>query len=113
MASRLYGVWADSLVGVLYVLFWLYVRGSHHFSPLLSIAYEQSFKFGGRALERDATELTKPRVEGGIGKARINLFVEQFHDLGWRLSARRNAEPNAGLITRDEFADCGDIRKHR
>lgn len=94
-------------------LFWLYVRGSHDFSPLVGIAYEQSFKFGGRALERGAPELIKPRIEGRIGKAGINLFVEQFHDLRWRLSTRRNTEPNARLITRDEFADCGNIWKHR
>src|SRR5207244_10757311 len=93
--------------------FRLYVRSFQHFRPLLSIAYEQPFKFGRRALERGATKLTKPRIEHRIGKARINLFVEQFHDLGWRLSTRRNAEPNARLITRDEFADCGDVRKHR
>ena len=92
-------------------LFWLYVRGSHHFSPLLGIAYEQSFKFGGRALERGATELTKPRIEGRIGKAGINLLVKQFDDVRRRLSTRRDTEPNARLITRDEFADCGDIRR--
>ena len=77
------------------------------------MAYEQPFKFGGCALERDATELTKPHIERRVGKARINLFVEQFHDPGWRLSTRRNTEPNARLITRDEFADSGDIRKYR
>ena len=54
-------------------LLWLYVRGSHHFHPLLGIAYKQSFKFGQRALERGTTELTQSRIEGGVGKARINL----------------------------------------
>src|SRR6516165_2701530 len=88
-------------------LFRFYVRGPHHFSPLLGIAHEQCFKFGGSAPERRATELTKPRIEGWIRKARINLFVEQFHDLGGSLSTCRNTEPNARLITRDEFADCG------
>src|SRR5690242_11263047 len=87
-------------------LFWLDVRCSHHFGPLLGIAQEQFFKFRGSSLERDATELAKPRIERWIGKAGIDLFVEECHDLGWRLSTRSDAEPNARLVTRHEFADC-------
>ena len=86
------------------------------FAALITLAHfccEQAFKFGGSALERGTTELTKTRIEGRIGKARINRFVEQFDDVRWRPSTRPNTEPNTRFITRDEFADCGNIRKHR
>jgi hypothetical protein len=62
-------------------LFGSYIRGPHHFGPLLGISYEQSFKLTGRPFESCATELAEPRIEGGNGKSRINLFVELTADV--------------------------------
>jgi hypothetical protein len=57
-----------------------------HFGPLLGFVGNQLSEVGGREHERGATEVGKPRLELGVGEARIDLGIEFSDDLGRRVS---------------------------
>ena len=66
----------------------------HHFSVSSAMSLA---KVGGREREHVATQVGKPRLDLGIGKARVDLLVELVDDLGERLLRRANALERAGL----------------
>src|SRR5947208_16989471 len=74
------------------------VEGPNDVQPLLGAIGNELAKVGGREREHVATQVGKPRLDLGIGKARVDLLVELVDDLGERLLRRANALERAGLV---------------
>src|SRR5262249_21701604 len=70
------------------------VGGSDHLGPLFGFLSDELAEVGGRARDDRAAQIGKPRFEFGIGKARIDLFVEPIDDLEWRILGSPNAIQN-------------------
>ena len=79
-----------------------------HFSVSSAMSLPKS---AGDTGKRRAAQVGKPRLDLGIGEARIDLFVELVDDLGGRVLGRADAEPSARLVARHEFAHGRDVRQ--
>src|SRR5207302_10683871 len=82
----------------------LYARGLDHLAPLLGFVGDELPEVGGRAGQRCATQLGKPRLDLGVGEARVDLPVELIDNLEGRVPGCDNAEPNARLVTGHKIA---------
>src|SRR5262249_22513089 len=74
------------------------------------VGYELA-KVGGRADKWCASEVSQPRLDFGIGEARVDLLVELVDDLGWRGLGCADAEPIACLVPRQELPHARDVRQ--
>src|SRR5262245_13273077 len=79
------------------------VRRPDHLAPLLGFFRNEPAKVGGREREHSATEIGKPRLNLGFGKATADLLVELVDDLGGRSLWCADAEPNTPLVARHEL----------
>src|SRR5262249_34850421 len=55
-------------------------NGLHHLAPLLGFIGDELTEVDRRARKGRSAQIGKPRLDLGIGKARIYLFVERFVD---------------------------------
>src|SRR6516164_11070727 len=55
-------------------------NGLHHLAPLLGFIGDELSEVGRRARKARTAQLSKPCLNLGIGKPRIDLFVERFDD---------------------------------
>src|SRR6516162_3816417 len=83
----------------------------HDLTPFLCFVGDELSKVGGRADKRCASEVSQPRLDFGIGEARVDLLVELLDDLGWRGLRCADAEPGARLVARHKFAHGRDVRQ--
>src|SRR5262249_35885418 len=63
----------------------LNARELDHLRPFLGFVGDELAKVGGREREHVATEVEKPCLDLGIGKASVDLLVELLDDLGRRV----------------------------
>src|ERR1700681_2507347 len=70
-------------------------RELDHLAPLVGVIDDEFAKIGGRAGKRCAADFGKPRPELGIGKHRVDLFVELVDDFAGRRPWRAKAVPLA------------------
>src|SRR5271156_263037 len=66
-------------------------RKLDHLAPLVGVIDDEFAEIGGRARKRCAADVGKPRPELGVGKHRVDLFVELVDDLGGRRPWRAKA----------------------
>src|SRR5262245_39441128 len=85
-------------------------RGLDHFGPLLGVVGDELAKVGGREREHVATEVGKPRLDLGVGKASVDLLVELLDDLGRRGLRCADAGPITRLVARYELTHGRDVR---
>src|SRR5262249_3070306 len=81
------------------------------FAPLLGFVGNELPKVGGRERKHVATEVGKPRLHLGLGKASVDLLVELADDLSRCASRHADTVPNAGLIARQELTNGRDVRQ--
>jgi hypothetical protein len=65
----------------------------NHLAPLLDFVGDELAKVRGRARKRCAPQIGHPRLQLGIGEARIDLIVQLVDDPGRRSLWRAEAEP--------------------
>src|SRR5262245_1033845 len=87
------------------------VDGPDDVAPLLGLIRDEPSKVAGREREHVATQVGKPRLELGIGKASVDLLVEQVDYFDRRALGCRDAVPTAGLVARHELSDGRDVRQ--
>jgi hypothetical protein len=63
-----------------------------HLAPFHGLVGDKLGEIGGRARQHGRAEIGEPRLEVGIGKARIDLRVQPFDDLCGRYIRQGNAE---------------------
>src|SRR5262249_31586580 len=66
------------------VSFGLDVGGPDHLAPLLGFVGDELTKVRGRAHQRRAAHVSKPRFHVGVCEGRVGLLVEPFDDFGGR-----------------------------
>src|SRR3954468_10357059 len=71
-----------------------------HLAPFFRFIGDEFAESGGRARKDWAGELGEPRLDLGIGKARVDLVVERANDLGRRVPGRADTEECALLEAR-------------
>jgi hypothetical protein len=77
----------------------------YHFAPLLGLVGDKLAEVGGRAWKHCATKVGKPRLDFGIGEARVDLRVELVANastlgvLCWK-SSRENIVSTANFLGR-------------
>ena len=79
----------------------------NHLGPLLNFLGHEGAEFGGRAPERSAAQVGKPRLQPRVGEADIDFSVELFNDLGWGRFRCSDAEPDARFVTGTNSAIVG------
>ena len=62
-----------------------------HLAPLLGLIGDELAEVGGRARKHRAAHVGDPRLDLGIGEARIDLLVELVDDFGGRVLGRAEA----------------------
>src|SRR5262245_16564104 len=82
-----------------------------HLGPFFGFVGDELAKLGGRADKWCASEVSQPRLDFGIGEARVDPRVELVDDLGWRGLGCADAEPIACLVPRQEFPQARDVRQ--
>src|SRR5262245_8660876 len=82
-----------------------------HLAPLLRFVGDQPAKVGGHHRQRHATKVGKPRLDLGIGKAGIDLFIELLDDLCRRILGCTEAVPITRLVARHELSHGRDVRQ--
>src|SRR5262249_12326448 len=87
--------------------------GLHHLAPFLSFVRDKRAKVGSRTRKRRATQISEPRLDLGIGKARIDLVVELIDDLDGCVLGNADAIPLAGLVARQELTHGRKVRQRR
>src|SRR6516164_4200049 len=81
----------------------LYANEFHYLAPLLGFIGDELAEVGRRARKRRSAQLGKPRLNLGIGKARIDLFVERSDDISRRALGCAEAGNSACLVARQEI----------
>ena len=66
-----------------------------HLAPFHSLVGDKLGEIGWRARQYGRAEIGEPRLEVGIGKARIDLRVQRFNDLCGRVLRSGDALPSA------------------
>src|SRR5262245_7259844 len=87
-------------------------REVHHLAPLLGFVGDEPSKVGGRADKRCASEVSQPRLDFGIGEARVDLLVELLDDLGWRGLRCADAKPETRFVARHKLSQGRDVRQY-
>src|SRR5262249_41819813 len=64
-----------------------------HLAPLLDTFGDELAEIGRRPRQHRASEIGKSRLDLGIGKGRIDFFVEPIDDFGRRVPGRANTAP--------------------
>src|SRR5215831_4914450 len=80
-----------------------------HLGPLLGFFDDELPKFSGRADNRCASQVGQPRLDFGIGEARVDLLVELLDDLGWRGLRCADAEPETRFVARHKLTDSRHV----
>src|SRR5215475_15610999 len=83
----------------------------NHLAPFLGFVGDQLPKVGGREREHSATEIGKPRLDLGFGKASVDLLVELVDDLGGGSLWCADAEPITRLVVEHELTHSRDVRQ--
>src|SRR5262245_1762428 len=86
-------------------------NGLHHLAPLLGFIGDELTEVDRRARKGRSAQLGKPRLDLGIGKARIDLFVERFDDIGRRALGYAEAGNSACLVARQEIPNSRHLRQ--
>src|SRR5262249_618915 len=94
------------------VSFRLDVGGPDHLAPFVGFVGDELSKVGRRADKRCASEVSQPRLDFGIGEARVDLSIELVDDLGRRGLRCADAKPRNCLIARHELAEGWEVRQH-
>src|SRR5262249_24073278 len=85
------------------------VERPDHFAPLLGLLGDELAEVGRGQFKHRAAQFGEPSTQIGIGKARIDLFVELFDDLGGGTLWGTYAVPRAHLIAWDKLTYGGNI----
>src|SRR5215469_8070487 len=80
-------------------------RELDYFAPLLGFIGNELAELGGRARKRHGAQVSKPSLNVGVGKARVDLSVEPMHDLGRRVLGRPYAIHHNCLVALHEIAN--------
>src|SRR5262245_31728108 len=80
-----------------------------HFAPLLGLVGDELAEVGRGQRKHRAAQVGEASTELGIGKARIDLFVELVDDLCGGTLWRPNAVPRAHLIAWNRLAYGGNV----
>src|SRR5215813_14718787 len=113
---RILGIW-EVVCGTWTIRPWiagsppLDANGLHHLAPLLGFIGDELTKVDRRARKGHSAQLGKPRLDLGIGKARIDLFVERFDDIGRRALGCAKAGNSACLVARQEIPNGRHVRQ--
>jgi hypothetical protein len=75
-----------------------------HLGPLLGFVRNELAELGWRAGKRRAAQVSKPRLDFGIGERRVDLLVQLIDDFGGRALRRANTAPVTCLEPRYEIA---------
>ena len=79
-------------------LFGIDFCGANDIGPFLNTCGDEVAEIGGAHRHRDATKVGKPRLDFGIGEARIDLLVELLDDLCRRILGCTEAVPVIRLV---------------
>src|SRR6516162_6193782 len=69
-----------------------------HLGPLFGFVADELSKVGGRADKRCASEVSQPRLDFGIGVARVEGCLMLIDDFRWCCLRCAYAEPDACLL---------------
>ena len=87
------------------------VGGPDDLAPLLGFIGDELAEVGRRDRKHGAAQFDEPRLDLGIGEARVDLPIEFLDDLGGRAPRRAETEPCARLVARQEFSNRRDVRQ--
>src|SRR5882672_3521891 len=93
------------------VLLRLNVGRTDHLGPLVGFVRDEFLETVGRAWQDSAAQFAKPCLDARIGKARVDLPVQQGDDVSGRILGRPQAEPKTRFKPRYELAKCRGIRQ--
>jgi hypothetical protein len=89
----------------------LYARKLHDLGPLVGLVGDEFAEFCWRKRKHRAAQVSKPRLEFGIGKTGVDFHIQLVDDFGWRVPGRADAGAEARLIARHELADRWEVRQ--
>src|SRR5215470_5703921 len=92
-------------------LVWLDIGDRNQFAPLLGFVGDVLRELRRRTREHDDTQVGKPRLNLGIGEARVDLRVDLVDDPDWRVPGSSDAAPATRLETGHGFSDRRDVRQ--
>src|SRR5262245_62052175 len=92
-------------INVRLALLRLYVGRPDYLRPLLGFVSDEFAEIGGRAHKYCAAQVGEPRLEFGIGKARVDFLVEPVDDFSRRVLRCTDALPSAHFIAGHKFVD--------
>ena len=87
------------------------IRGLDHLGPLLGFVSDEFAEIGGRAHKYCAAQVGEPRLEFGIGKARVDFLVEPIDDFSLSTWGRK-CDASPGGLVRFTLPPCFR-RRHR
>src|SRR5262245_1564024 len=87
------------------------VGRTDHLGPFHGFSSDKPAKVGGREREHVATQVGKPRLDFGIGEARVDLPVELVDEFGPRVFGCAKSQPGARLVSRHKITDGRNFRK--
>src|SRR5262245_19811231 len=102
--GRLWNVGLVALLG-------LDIRGPDYLAPLLGLVGDVLRELRRRTRQYDDTHVSKPRLNLGIGEARVDLPVELVDDPNWRVPGSGDAAPATRLETGQGISDRWDVRQ--
>jgi len=82
-----------------------------HLGPLLGFRGDELAEVGRREREHVATQVGKPRLDLGIGEARVDLPVELVDEFGPDVFGCAKSQPGARLVSRHKITDGRNFRK--
>src|SRR5262249_41594813 len=85
------------------------VGGPDHLAPLLGFLSDELCEVGRLARKRGAAQLGEPRLDLGIGEARIDFLVKLVHYLGWSVLGCSDAGPITRLVARHKLIHGRDV----
>src|SRR5262249_36204680 len=85
----------------------------HHLAPFLGLFSNELAEVGGRTAERNSTQIAQSRFDLGIGKRRIDLFVELLDHIDNRILGRADSELATRLESWHEIANGWDVWQRR
>src|SRR5215831_11521467 len=83
----------------------------HDLRPFVSFLADELGELGGGSCICLITQVGDPRFDFGIGKARVDLLVQQFDQFRWRIPRRANAMPSTSLVARQKFSNRWNVRQ--
>src|SRR4051812_34065678 len=85
------------------------IRSSDHLAPFLGLCSDEPTEVGGRARVDRGTEVSKSRLDLGVGESGVNFLIESIDDFGGCVFGHAEALPCTRLEIWQEFAHAWNI----